>query len=146
MRGRESNRQRIVLVVHGEADEMHLRPLRHRETIEAGNSEGGCDLSRAVGAKVKEDYRITIPNRGYGIAAGAGDYDGLDKLVGHIALVRLSDRRQRIFGRLHFAIHQEFVSALSPLPMLVAIHRIITPDHGRDLAHADLSALVLHGA
>src|SRR5205085_3323364 len=125
-------------------DEVHVRACGRGEGVEAGDGERRGELARAVGAEVKEDDGVAVSERRYRVARFTHADDWFDELVGHAALVRASDRRDRIVGLLAFAVNQQLIGALCALPTLVAIHRVVAPADRGDLADADLSALVAH--
>src|SRR6185295_18034276 len=140
---RESYGQRVSFVVDRETNKMRVRSDWLRKIVKAGNGERARDLARAICAKVEKDHRVAVLNGRYRLVIFARDHDGLDKFIGDATLVRFSDGGQWIPGRLAFAINQHSIRALDALPTLVAIHRVVSPDHRRHLADTHLAAFLL---
>ncbi len=58
--------------------------------------------------------------------------DGLDELVAHAVVVRFENARHQVGGLLAHSVHKLIVSDPHTLPTLVAVHRVVTPDHRSD--------------
>ena len=56
---------------------------------------------------------------------------------------RLDDFREGRRPLFAFRVNEQVIGAPGPLPALVTVHCIVTPDHGSDLPTADLFDLAL---
>ncbi|MNX92463.1 hypothetical protein D3C86_1246030 [compost metagenome] len=128
--GQEGQRQPEARVVLGHADVLDLGEVGALEGVELGIRQGAGDLAGAVGPEVEEDHRVARAD-----AAFLGHDDRLDELVGLAAQVRalhgLAGARSAVLGH---AVHEGAVGDLDPLPAVVAVHGVVAPHDGGDLA------------
>ena len=112
---------------------------RHRRQVEAGVEQPLRELAAAVRAEVEEDRGVAARRA----AAGPSSDDRLDELVGD-ARARSSPARRRP-GRLRGAPRRATIAAkraLGALPALVAVHRVVAADDGRDPLGGQLREVV----
>ena len=123
----ERRRERERLVVLRHRDQRHPRPILHVEAVESLPGEGAHQLAHAIGPEVDAEHSVA------GLEARrAGDDARLDEFVGLPGVVGLLDRRDGILGRGAHAVDDRVVRQLGAVPALVAVHRVVTPDHSRN--------------
>jgi hypothetical protein len=118
-------------------------------------AEDGADLAHTVRAVIEQEQRIVIcacvrQTRSVNLSEGPRTFNPpsvpihdnrLQKLIRLVLLIPRFDRGYIIAvlaGRLAFPVHEPFNRDLHALPALVAVHRIVPPHDGRDLAYAEL--------
>ena len=85
------------------------------------------DFAHAVGAEVEAQHAVAILH-----AAIAADRGGDDELVELLFGIGVSDRRLRVGKARPLGLDHRLVGLGDPLPALVAVHRVVAADHGRD--------------
>lgn len=112
-----------------------------------GKAEDGDDLTHAVGAVVEEEKGVAVwtcvrferglrcwERRTLDTRLVAADDDGLQELVGLVLFVAVLDCGDRVLALLTLAVDETVDGDLDALPALVAVHGVVPPDDGRDLA------------
>ena len=125
-------------VVLSHADIIEALELLSLEAAECGVDKGSGDLSRSVGAEVKENDRVVILD-GNGFFRDCGH----DKFIGHVVCVGFL---QHLAGAVEFnalALGHGLVSLDDSLPAVVSVHGVVSAHDGCDLAHAYLVALLV---
>ncbi len=116
----------LVVLRHGRG--AHCRAPAHIESIETRQCERTHDLPHTVGSIVGEDDAVAVTHGRYGLAILVFDHDGLDELVGHVAIVSRLDCRHRIPRARSIAMHHGTIPLLGTWPALVAVHaEVSTP-------------------
>ena len=133
----------VFRIVHGEADVYGVQKSRFSlECRTLGNDErilreGARDLACTVGAEIEEDDGVAFFDERDGFAV-FGDIGGQDKFVRHACVIGSVQRGDRIL-RLNARSEREHVICLfDAIPVVVAVHRIVSAREGRKLAVAEL--------
>ena len=126
-------------IILGHADVVDL--LAAAAALEAGESvvaEDAGHLTGAVGAEVHEDDGVAVLHT----ATLAGDA-GQNELVGLVIGVGCLDGLLRVGGVVALAVDEGSVSLLLAVPVVVAVHGVVTAGDAGDLADAQLIQLGL---
>ncbi len=125
----------------------HRHVVAHRgsaaavELVEVRVGQRAGQLAHAVGAEIEGDDGVLRPD-----AALLPDEHRLDELIRLPAGVGVARRlRSAIRAVLGAAVDEQVVGELDPLPALVAVHRVVAPDHRGDAAGARLAHPLLDG-
>src|ERR1044072_3895889 len=125
MFGLERNGQRKCVVVLSHAREANAGARPAIKPREVFFGECARELTRAVCAIVKKDYAVAVLNGRYGLTVFADYNNGFNKFIRHAFFVRLNYRLNRVAMRAAFAVSEQAICLLCPLPSLVTIHRVV---------------------
>ncbi len=129
--GREGDDDREAFLVLGHGDEDDVQFFRPGEVSKVGRGEGLGDFSGPVFAEVEENNGITISDKSDRLTA-LGDGDRLDVFVSQFFVVRIFDIRMDIGCLIGAAFGHNLVGLLNTVPIVVAIHRIISAADTRE--------------
>ena len=127
-RQRVGQRARQRHVVEGDPRAQRLVVARHRHQQAERRQQRVADLPRAVGTEVEEHEGIAARDA----QAGVAEDDRRDELVGKSLGVARLDCGRRRDRPLPHAVDQRRARELGALGAMVAIHRVVAPDDGRD--------------
>ena len=100
------------------------------------------DLARTVGAEVEEDDGVAFADERDGLAV-LHDVRGQDELIGDARFVGSVQRVRRILRMNAVADGQHVICLFDTVPVVVAVHRVVSAADGCDLAIAELVHLCL---
>ena len=133
--------KRLVVLRHADVIERE-KPVLAREAVEIVEHERARDFARAVRAEVEEDHAVVCRNLANGFAVF--HYDGRQhELVRFALVVAILHGFLAVLRRFAFAIDQRGIGLFHALKAVVAIHRVVTPHNGCDLADTDLLQLLV---
>ena len=135
---REGDRVGPAVPVLGHRRHLERAGAAAVELVEVRLAEGPGQLPCPVGPEVDEDERLI----GLG-AVVVADHDGLDELVGDLALIGLADRLDGALGPRRPRVDDRVVGALGPVPAAVAIHPPVAAADRADRADVAQPALDL---
>ena len=98
-----------------------------------------CQFFGAVAAEIEEDDDVAFTDAAVDLAVD----ERLHELVGVLVLLRMGVVT-RLYAFHHvghsaaLAVYQQVVGQFDAVPMLVAVHGVVTPDDGRDSTRARL--------
>ena len=122
--------QRLVHLLLRKCDgNVEVRAIpRHRRDIGTRRDQLHHQLAGPIGTEVEEDCAVARHVQ----PRTASDHDRLDELICDSSFVATPDRLDRIVRLLADPLHDRLEGALRPLPALVAVHRVVASDDGRD--------------
>ena len=116
-----------LLREHDRAVEL-LAVARHRRQVDAARRAAAA---RAAAPRSGRKLKKIAVSPG-SIRGRAVDHDRLDELVGDARVVARLHRVEHARRVVPCAAHERVERALRPLPALVAVHRVVAADDGRD--------------
>src|SRR5947209_14381376 len=151
--GRDDDWQSKFLVILCHADIMQI--LRHAFTRNCGvkvicsrqvttslrsesavAGECACNLAHPVGAEVEADAGVIVTDGRYWFAAIVRTNERHDELVGYVPVIEILLALHGVNVRPTFslAVHHRVKRLRNALPAAVAIHGVVAPAHGGNLA------------
>ena len=98
-------------------------------------------LLGAVVAVVEKDHHVVGADHADGLPVLVDAHERLDELVRNALVIGFLDGFDHVRRTLADAADQRVVGNLDPFPALVAIHRVVAPDHRGDLARRGCEVL-----
>ena len=110
------------------------------ETVKIFAAESSRDLSGSVGSEIIENNGIVGLDRGNGLAV-LFYYERNNELVGNACVIGSLDALCGGLSLIAFAVNERCIALLNTVPVLIAVHYIVTALNRSNLTYAELSHL-----